>query len=91
MTTLTVLAQAQYYMGGDRMNGGWGWGMAALMVVALVAIVALVVWLVRSAGVHPHGAAVPADTPMQVLGRRFAAGEITSDEYHERATILDKK
>lgn len=91
MTTLTVFAQSRgYYMDGDHMNGAWGWGMGALMVVALVAIVAMVVWLARTHPVHPHAPTILAETPKQILDRRFAAGDITPEEYRDRATILDK-
>ena len=88
MATLVTLAQ--YRMYDDHMDGAWGWGMAALMVVAVIAIVALVVWLVRSSGAHVVAgpAATQAETPMQILDRRLAQGEITPAEYQERAAIL---
>lgn len=90
MATLTTLAQ--YHMNNEHMDSGWGWGMAALMVIAAVAIVALVIWFVRSASIpHAHVQPGPSlEAPMQVLDRRLAAGEITPDEYKERAAILDK-
>jgi putative membrane protein len=92
MATLTTLAQ--YHMNnGDHMDGGWGWGMAVLMLIALVAVVALVVWVVRSSGgahaqaTHAVGGG-HAETPMQVLDRRLAAGEVTPEDYKERAAML---
>lgn len=92
MATLTTLAQ--YRMNnGDHMDGGWGWGMAVLMLLALVAVVALVVWVVHSSGgahahaAHPSGSGL-AETPMQVLDRRLATGEVTPEDYKERAAIL---
>lgn len=30
------------------------------------------------------------DTPLELLQRRYAAGEITSDEYEERKTRLER-
>jgi putative membrane protein len=97
MATFSTLAQ--YHMdNGDHMDGGWGWAMAALMILVVLAVVALVVWLVRSnSGSHAHIQASPASTgagsesPMQILDRRLAEGEITPDEYHERAAILAKR
>lgn len=92
MTTLTTLAQYRMEYG-DHMDSGWGWAMVALMAIALVAVVVLVVWLIRSAGTG-HGPAAraqggaPAETPMQILDRRLAAGEISPDDYRERAAIL---
>jgi len=29
------------------------------------------------------------DSPLEILKRRFAIGEITNDEYHEKKKILD--
>jgi putative membrane protein len=91
----TLITLAQYRMNNDHMDGGWGWGMAALMLIALIAVVALVVWLVRSTSAghsHPqHAAAAGAgETPMQILDRRLAQGEIAPEEYKERAAILGK-
>ena len=91
MAALPTLAQGQMYY--DHMDGGWGWGMAAFMVLAVVVIAGLVVWIVRSTGAHQpqaghHPADTPAETPMQVLDRRLAQGDITPDDYRERAAIL---
>jgi uncharacterized membrane protein len=44
----TLITVARYRMDNGNMDGGWEWGMAAVMVLALVAIVALVIWFVRS-------------------------------------------
>lgn len=95
MATLSTIAQYRAY--DDHMSGGWGWGMGALMVLAVVVIVGLIVWLVRSTGtgtghalaVH-HVTGVPSETPIQVLDRRLAQGDITPDDHRERAAILSK-
>ena len=93
MATLTTLAQ--YHMDyGDHMDSGWGWGMFAALVLVALAVVALVVWFVRSGSAshaqtaHPAGG-VATETPMQILDRRLAQGEISPEEYKERAAILD--
>ncbi len=96
MATLVTLAQ--YRMDyGDHMDGAWGWAMGAFMILAAVAVVALVVWLVRSTATshtHPHSGASSAgpgsETPVQILDRRLAHGEITPEEHRERAAILNK-
>lgn len=47
-----------------------------------------IVWLIRSApwGTH-HG----PGTPLEVLDRRFASGEINAEEYRERRSVLQAK
>ena len=83
MTSWLVLADWQ---NGDHMDGGWAFMMALFMILLLVAVALLVIWLVRGTSSHP---ATPArETPREVLDRRLAAGEITPDEYRERAEIL---
>ena len=89
MAVLLTLAQYRTY--DDHMNGAWGWGMSAVMILAVVAIVALVVWLVRSTAVShgpPHLPAAPLETPTQILDRRLAHGEIAPEEHKERAAAL---
>ena len=61
--------------------GGWGWmglfGTLA-MLVFWVAVIVLVVWAVRS-----FTGSRRDDTPtaLEIVQRRFAAGEITREEY----------
>lgn len=91
MATLTTLAQ--YHMDyGDHMDGGWGWGMFAVMVLLALAVIALVVSVVRTTATSRiHVPAGPGgETPMQILDRRLAAGEITPDEYRERAAVISR-
>jgi len=79
---------------GGHMDNGWGWAMMALwMIVAVVALVALVVWVIRNQNsLHMRAADGPGvETPMQILDRRLAMGEITPQEYEQRAAILGKK
>lgn len=88
----TLITLAQYRMNDDHMGSGWGWAMAALMVVAVVAIVALVIWFVRSTSAsHPRAqSGPPLETPTEILDRRLAIGEITPEEHKERAAILGR-
>jgi putative membrane protein len=88
-SSLSTLAQDRIYS--DHMNGAWGWGMATVMILAVVAIVALVVWLVRSTHVShgpAHPAAAPPETPTEILDRRLARGEIAPEEHRERLAAL---
>ncbi len=57
------------------------------MVLFWVLIVLGIVWLARGA---PTGlpTATRRETPLEVLDRRFAAGEIEVDEYRERREVL---
>ncbi len=86
---------AQYRMDyGGHMDNGWGWAMMALwMIIAVVVVVALVVWFIRNQNSSQMGAAggPGVETPLQILDRRLAIGEITPEEYEQRAAILGKK
>jgi uncharacterized membrane protein len=61
----------------------------AMFLVAL-GVIALAVWLVRTTGASrtqvPAGPA--GETATQILDRRLAQGEITPEQYKERAAIL---
>ncbi len=91
-------------MRGDDWNGhgvgplGW-----VFMIVMMLAVVALVVWLVtmisRSSHRAPHanGTAAPGSqavavdvrpSPEDVLAERLARGDIGVEEYRERVTVL---
>ena len=79
---------ADWHMdGGDHMDGGWAFVMGMLMLLVLAAVILLVVWVVRSTASHA-GAAPGGESPMEVLDRRLASGDITPEDYRERAEIL---
>ncbi|GAA4989998.1 SHOCT domain-containing protein [Kitasatospora paranensis] len=85
----------------DHGMNGWGWG---LMTVAMVlfwgllvfGVVLLVRYLGRAQHQHPGarpsdpraGGPVPRPTPEDMLGERFARGEIDADEYRHRMDAL---
>ena len=79
-------------MGYGMMNnfGIWGgWGMAfggVMMIFWIVALVALVVFLVRWIGGTPNGAS--NRDAAQILKQRYARGEIDTAEYEERLQFL---
>ena len=74
---------------------GWGWGMGAggwiAMVIFWVAVLALIIWAVMR--VFPagggRGSAPRAETPQEILDRRFASGEIDSETYRAMRAALD--
>lgn len=91
MAALLTLAQYHMDYGNGHMDSGWGWGMVALMVVIAVAVVVLVVWMVRTMGPQARHASGSSSSAMDVLDRRLASGELTPDEYRERAAILRRE
>jgi putative membrane protein len=83
MLIATVLADSNdHMMGGD--GSWWVWG--PVMTVLVLAVIGVVVWLIIRNG-H-HGGDEPSRSPRDILGERFARGEINSDEYEERLSKL---
>ncbi len=72
-------------------HDGAGWGGWLVMTVAMIAfwamvIVAVVVLFRGSKG--GGQASSPHQDAMDILGQRFARGEIDEDEYHARSAAL---
>ena len=75
----------------DGMHDGWGWGMHGGWWLLLVLIVVLVIWVAsRSAGAGRRGHS-REETPLERLQRRYAEGEISTEEYEERKARLEGK
>ena len=76
----------------DGMGVGWGVAMMVALIVLTVVIIGAVIWLlarlVRERG-RSHGADRAPVGALEVLERRFAAGEIDAHEYRERRSTLD--
>ncbi|TPQ15740.1 SHOCT domain-containing protein [Streptomyces sporangiiformans] len=70
---------------------GWGWfAMSASMIVFWALIITAAVLLFRALNrphEHTHTPGAP-QTPEQVLGERFARGEIDEEEYRRRLNAL---
>jgi putative membrane protein len=67
-------------MMGGMMGGGMGVGMIFVWIfwlLILAAIVYVVVRLLRQSGAQPQS----AETPLTILKRRYAAGEIDQTQY----------
>lgn len=84
---LPQLAALQMYgnHGFRGMMGGWGWGfgiLGMLFWLALIVLVVVLVWrlLERDRRGAPHHEA-SRETPVEILKRRYAAGEIDRDEF----------
>jgi putative membrane protein len=64
------------------MTNGWGMGFGMIIwLVILAAIIAGVVWLVRS---QPVGGGQRHSTGLDALEERYARGEIDRDEYLQK-------
>jgi putative membrane protein len=75
----------------DHMDG-WGGGWMWLWGIAMMALfVVLIVWLVRAATdgqVSSGPRSNPTDRAREILAERYARGELTTEEYRERAEQL---
>jgi len=71
-------------MMGPGMMGGFGYLGPVLAILFIVLIVAAVVWLLQSAG---RGTGIttppPAETPVDILKRRYASGELTKKQFED--------
>jgi putative membrane protein len=66
-------------------SGGWFWGMHLFWWLFWLAVIAVFFAVLRP--VPRHRA---RETPLQILQRRYAAGEISTDEYLERKKRLEE-
>lgn len=63
------------------------------MILALAAVIAVVILLVRWiggpwVGIQPPYQPPPGRTPLDILKERFARGEIDKEEFEERRRVL---
>ena len=80
---------------GQGMVWMWLWGILLLIGIAILALLAVRIF---GAGVHgryiPPGSQASGGPPMgrsrahQILDERFAAGELTADQYREQLKVL---
>ena len=73
--------------------GGWGGGWMWLWAVpTMLFFVVFLVWLVRAGvGSTPQSGTVPRDPDeraREILGERYARGDLSTEEYRERASEL---
>ena len=79
----------------DMMSGwgsGWGvWTMYAGMVVFWAVVVGLIIWIIKSLGSSRATSTVPVqaqENPIDLLKRRYAAGEIDAAEFEQKRRDL---
>jgi uncharacterized membrane protein len=65
--------------------GGWLWMLPSMLVFS-VGLIALLFWVVRANG----GSQSAADSAMETLRRRLAAGEISQDEFEKTRRLLQR-
>ncbi len=91
-----ALAQWRGYgqgMGQGMMGWGYGMGwfgmifMALFWVAVIVGIIFLIRWLFLSAGAKGHGV-TSEDSPLEILKRRYARGEINKEEFEQKKRDL---
>ncbi len=78
-------------------GGGWGWGwivgavvLVVLFALVITAIILTVRYLSGGGGHRGPGSPHQAQGAEDVLGERFARGEIDEDEYRRRMTTLQE-
>lgn len=86
-----ILSQTDGWNHMNGWGGGWMWLWGVAMMTLLVVL--LVWWLIRAAGTDSTGVAGPArcepnHRAREILGERFAKGELSPEEYRERVSEL---
>jgi putative membrane protein len=77
-------------MNGNDWGSGWGW-MMILMPVLWIGLTAVIVWAVVKVAQRPANPVSEQprqETPLDILDRRFASGEIDTDAYTQAKTHL---
>lgn len=77
-------------MGGDCMMGMGGMVFMWLFWIAVLALIVWGVYRIVAGGAAASPTASPRETPEETLRRRYAEGEITTEEYEERRGRLER-
>ena len=81
-----VLPLIAQFSSGDGHMGGWGW----LAIVAMAVMMGGMGWMMWSMMRRSNGGAGAEEDPVAVLKRRYAAGELTTEEFHERLRVIEE-
>lgn len=73
-------------MGGWNTMAGYGWLGMSMMVLFWVAVIALVIWAVRTFAT-PRNAMTELDA-LEIVQRRYARGEINHEEFEQLREAL---
>jgi putative membrane protein len=69
--------------------GGFGIGMGLFWLLVFAAIVWLVVSMIGKRG--PDSTGINGETPLDILRKRYASGEIDDAEYQAKKHLLEEK
>lgn len=78
------------WMWGDGMYGygmGWGWFGFILMIAFWVLVILGIVYLVKA--IAGRGASSKEETPLDILKKRYARGEIDAEEFARKKKDLE--
>jgi putative membrane protein len=82
-----------YYPYGGLYDGGMGWLFMALWWILIIVVVAVLIrWLMHysdNTGRHWHKKDMREETPLEILKKRYAAGEIDKQEFEEKKKDLE--
>lgn len=86
IASVTMFAQSDtWWTHMSGWGGGWMWLWGTLMMLSWVGIIAGAIWLVLRTRDNPPTSASRA---RDILGERYASGELTTEEYRERLDQL---
>ena len=72
----------------NGMMGSIGWGGMLIGLLGLVLLLAVLLFVIKAVGRKPSSTSL--ESPLDVLKKRFAAGEITQEEYQKMVEYLRK-
>jgi putative membrane protein len=68
--------------------GGYMWHPGHFMMIPLFILLVAVVYLIARNARHTHEAHANLDTPLEIIKKRYARGEITKEQYENLKTDL---
>lgn len=77
----------------DGMHNGWMWGMHWIWWMFWLLLIVGVVWTITRSQREPPTPpprSQERETPLEALQRRYAEGEISTEEYEERKERLER-
>lgn len=78
------------YYYGNLGSGMWIFGMA-WMIIFWVGVIWFIVWLVRKTSQSGNESSHSQETPLEILGKRYAKGDISRKKYSEMRKELKAK